>query len=66
MNYKKIYDNLISRAKNRQLNEYFEKHQIIPRCMSGDDSKDNLVELTGVIKLNAIIAKSGNKIICNT
>lgn len=46
MNYQKIYDSLINRAKNRQLNSYIEKHHIVPRCIGGDDSVDNLVALT--------------------
>lgn len=46
MNYKKIYDSLIERGKSRILEEYTESHHIIPRCMGGDDSRDNLVDLT--------------------
>jgi hypothetical protein len=47
MNYKNIYNNLIERAKNRTLgnNEYVEKHHIIPKCLGGDDSKNNIVKL---------------------
>lgn len=45
MNYKKHYDLLIERAKTRTINGYNEKHHIIPRCMGGDDSDDNLVKL---------------------
>jgi hypothetical protein len=44
--YKKHYDNLINRAKNRILNEYSEKHHILPRCLGGSDNQDNLVQLT--------------------
>ena len=46
MNYKKIYDQIIENAKIRQLTGYKEKHHIIPRCIGGLDTKDNLVELT--------------------
>lgn len=46
MDYKKIYDNIIQKAKNRQLESYKEKHHIIPKCLGGNDNKDNLVELT--------------------
>lgn len=46
MDYKKHYELLISRAKNRHLLEYSEKHHIIPRCMGGDDSSDNIAVLT--------------------
>ena len=46
MNYTKIYDQLISKARNRTLTGYKESHHIVPRCMGGSDSKDNLVDLT--------------------
>jgi hypothetical protein len=46
MNYKQHYDNLINRAKNRQIIGYKEKHHIIPKCLGGNNSKINLVELT--------------------
>lgn len=46
MNYQNIYNNLIIKAKNREVSEYTEKHHIIPRCMGGDNSKSNLVKLT--------------------
>jgi hypothetical protein len=46
MDYKKHYDDLILRAKSRALIEgYSEKHHIIPKCMGGDNSEDNLVIL---------------------
>ena len=47
MNYNKIYDNIINRAKERgSMNVYTEKHHIIPRCMGGNDDKTNLAILT--------------------
>ncbi len=46
MNYKKIYDSLIERGKNRNLNEYGEKHHIVPKCLGGSNKKANLVKLT--------------------
>lgn len=46
MNYKLIYENLISRARDRKLYIYTESHHIIPRCMNGDNSLENLVDLT--------------------
>lgn len=46
MDYKKHYNLLIERARNRILNGYTEKHHIIPRCVGGDDSLRNLVQLT--------------------
>lgn len=48
MNYSKIYDSLIERAKNRVKNEntYYETHHILPRCLGGGDNLENLVRLT--------------------
>lgn len=46
MDYKKIHDNLIERAKNRKLEGYVEKHHIIPKCMNGTNKPNNLVDLT--------------------
>jgi hypothetical protein len=46
MDYKKIYTQIIERAKNRQLKNYKEKHHILPKCLGGLDVKENLVELT--------------------
>lgn len=46
MNYSKIYDDIINNAKNRNLDGYKEKHHIIPKCLGGDDSDENLVYLT--------------------
>jgi hypothetical protein len=46
MNYQKIYNQIIERAKTRQLEGYKEKHHIIPKCLGGSNDKENLVELT--------------------
>lgn len=51
MNYKRIYDQLVAKAKVRGLDKsevegYFEKHHILPRCQGGGDEKENLVLLT--------------------
>lgn len=46
MKYAKIYEQLIERARNRKLSGYVERHHIVPRCMFGTDSPENLVELT--------------------
>lgn len=46
MNYKKIYDNLILRAKDRNLEAYVESHHIIPKCLGGTNDPANLVNLT--------------------
>jgi len=46
MNYQKIYNQIIERAKTRQLEGYKEKHHIIPKCLGGNNDKSNLVELT--------------------
>lgn len=46
MNYQKIYNNLVTRAQMRTLQGYKETHHIFPKCLGGDDSPSNLVELT--------------------
>jgi hypothetical protein len=46
MNYQKIHDSIIQRAKTRILTGYKERHHIIPRCLGGTDTIDNLVDLT--------------------
>ena len=49
MNYKYLYENLIKSRKNKQKisGEYYEKHHIIPKCIGGTDSPNNIVYLTG-------------------
>lgn len=46
--YEKWYNQIIFKAKNRNLddNTTYEKHHIIPKSLGGDDSKENLVHLT--------------------
>lgn len=46
MNYQLHYNKLIEKAKTRTLDCYVERHHIIPRCMGGNNSKENLVNLT--------------------
>ena len=54
MDYNKIYTQLTDRAKSEVLSRqsqkhsggYFEKHHIIPRCMQGNNTKENIVMLT--------------------
>jgi len=46
MNYQKIHNQIINRAKDRLLEDYSEKHHIIPRCVNGTNAKENLVYLT--------------------
>ena len=48
MDYESHYTKLVDKAKNKILKEgeYYEKHHIIPRCMGGNDSIENLVTLT--------------------
>lgn len=44
--YTKIYYQITSRAKDRKLTEYKERHHIIPSSLGGDNKKENLVYLT--------------------
>ena len=46
MNYQKVYDQIIDRAKTRQIEGYVEKHHIIPKCLGGNNEQGNLVKLT--------------------
>jgi len=46
MNYERIYNAIIERAKNRKLEGYKERHHIIPKCIGGIDDASNLAELT--------------------
>jgi hypothetical protein len=47
MNYQKIYNLIVERAKNRSaIDGYIEKHHIIPRSLGGTNEKYNLVVLT--------------------
>jgi hypothetical protein len=46
MDYGKIYDIIIDRAKNRILFGQIEKHHIIPRSEGGSNKKDNKIELS--------------------
>lgn len=48
MDYQKIHDSLIERAKNRILSseEIVEKHHIIPQSLGGSNKKNNIVILT--------------------
>lgn len=48
MDYKRIYEQLIEKAKSRanEKDQYVEKHHIVPRSMGGNDDLNNIVELT--------------------
>lgn len=47
MNYKKLYDALVLDAiNNPKEEEYKELHHIIPKCLGGSDSEENLVLFT--------------------
>lgn len=46
MDYSKHYNNLITKAKNRYLKDYKERHHIIPKSFGGSDEPNNIVELT--------------------
>lgn len=44
--YEKWYNNITERGKNRTLDEYAERHHIVPRSLGGADDASNLVSLT--------------------
>ena len=46
MNWQLHYDKLMERARNRKICGYTERHHILPKCMGGTNTKENLVLLT--------------------
>lgn len=48
MDYQRVYNQIVERGQIRVLEEgvYCEVHHIIPRCMDGQDERENLVVLT--------------------
>lgn len=50
MNYNRIYNELIERSRNENRQKgcgiYYENHHIIPKCLGGEDTSENLVLLT--------------------
>lgn len=48
MNYTKIYDKIINKAKSRTIDDktYYEVHHIVPQCLNGTNEENNLVKLT--------------------
>jgi len=44
--YKKWYEQIVQRAKDRVLNGYYERHHILPRSLGGLDIPENIVCLT--------------------
>lgn len=46
MNYQRHYDDLISRARTRELSGYSERHHIQPKCLGGANDENNIVRLT--------------------
>lgn len=48
MNYARIYAEFISDRLTKQPVKpaYFERHHIVPRCLGGDNSSDNIIRLT--------------------
>jgi len=65
MNWKKVHDDIIERAKDRCLEGYSEMHHIIPKCLGGSDLPDNLVRLTArehfIVHKILCILHPGNK-----
>ena len=46
MNYQKIYNDLVEKRKTTLLEKPYDGHHIIPRCLGGDNSPENIVRLT--------------------
>lgn len=51
MDYNKIYNSIIEKAKNEKRKKgcdvYYENHHIIPKCLGGTNKSSNMVLLTG-------------------
>ena len=46
MNYEQVYNQIVERGKQRILEGYGENHHIVPKCLGGADTQDNIVRLT--------------------
>lgn len=46
MDYQKIYNNLCQNNRELTKEENYEFHHIIPKCLGGNDNKENLVKLS--------------------
>jgi hypothetical protein len=48
MDHQRIYNEIINRAQDRVLdvNQYYESHHVIPKCMGGTDDILNKISLT--------------------
>lgn len=44
--YSKWYFKLVETRKNRQIEDYVEKHHILPKSLGGTDKPENLIKLT--------------------
>lgn len=45
MNYRKIYDSLVAKARWRETTGIVERHHILPRCLGGGNEASNIVRL---------------------
>jgi len=46
MNYRRIHNLLIERARSRELTSDFERHHVVPRSIGGTNESSNIVRLT--------------------
>jgi len=44
--YTAIYYSIIERSRSRNLEDYFEKHHVVPQSLGGSNEPDNIVKLT--------------------
>jgi hypothetical protein len=47
MDHARVYEALMARAVGRIVDCYTEKHHIVPRCLGGPNTTENIVRLTG-------------------
>ena len=46
MTYNEFIQNILSTRGRFNVNGYKERHHILPKCMGGNDDKENLIDLT--------------------
>jgi hypothetical protein len=68
MNYKKIYDDLISKARSENRikggNIYYEAHHIIPKCLDGEGNVNQWKKHPNIILLTAKEHFVSHKLLC--
>jgi hypothetical protein len=68
MDYKKIYDDLISKARSenriKNAGTYYEAHHIIPKCLGGEGTVNQWKKHPNIILLTAKEHFVAHKLLC--